>query len=141
MARRKLSSDMNVVPYIDVMLVLLVIFMVTAPMMTQGIEVDLPDVKAQSMSQQDEDHTLSVDSKGSYHISWAGNPEAAIDEDEVVAQTQELLAKKPEQMILVYGDKKTPYEFVAKAMGLLSDAGAKKIGFVTDEPTDEKPRR
>jgi len=141
MARRKLSSDMNVVPYIDVMLVLLVIFMVTAPMMTQGIEVDLPDVKAQNMTKEDEDRVLSVDPKGDYHLSWIGEGKTVVGDAEVVSEVQGLLAEKPDQMILVHGDKATPYENVARAMGLLSDAGAKKIGFVTDEPTDEKPRR
>jgi len=141
MARRKLSSDMNVVPYIDVMLVLLVIFMVTAPLMTQGIEVDLPDVKAQSMSKEDEDRILQVDSKGGYHVSWSEDVKVVRTDDEVVSLTQKLLSEKPEQMILVEGDKKTPYEFVATAMGLLSDAGAKKIGFVTQEPPEEKTRR
>ncbi|HSW12701.1 MAG TPA: ExbD/TolR family protein [Solimonas sp.] len=141
MARRKLSSDMNVVPYIDVMLVLLVIFMVTAPLMTQGIEVDLPDVKAQSMSQDDEDRILSVDPKGGYHLNWIGEGKPVVGDDEVVTQVQELLAKKPDQMILVHGDKKTAYEYVARAMGLLSDAGARKIGFVTDEPPEDKSSR
>jgi biopolymer transport protein TolR len=141
MARRKLSSDMNVVPYIDVMLVLLVIFMVTAPMMTQGIEVDLPDVKAQSLTKEADDRIVSVDSKGGYHVSWSEDVKVVRTEEEVVSLTQKLLAEQPEQMILVEGDKKTPYEFVAVAMGLLSDAGAKKIGFVTQEPPDEKPRR
>jgi len=141
MARRKLSSEMNVVPYIDVMLVLLVIFMVTAPLMTQGIEVDLPDVKAQSLSQTEEDRVLSVDPKGGYHLSWVGEGKALVSNEEVVSEVQGLLAKKPEQMILVHGDRSTAYENVARAMGLLSDAGAKKIGFVTDEPVEEKPRR
>ncbi|AXQ29574.1 protein TolR [Solimonas sp. K1W22B-7] len=141
MARRKLSSEMNVVPYIDVMLVLLVIFMVTAPLMTQGIEVDLPDVKAQSMSQDDEDRILSVDPKGGYHLNWVGEGKPVVSDDDVVTEVQGLLAKKPEQMILVHGDRKTPYENVARAMGLLSDAGAKKIGFVTDEPQEERARR
>jgi len=141
MARRKLASEMNVVPYIDVMLVLLVIFMVTAPLMTQGIEVDLPDVKAQSMSQQQEDRILSVDAKGGFHLNWLGDNKATVDADEVVAAVRDLLTKNPEQMILVEGDQKVPYQHVAEAMGLLSDAGAKKIGFVTSEPPEERPTR
>jgi len=141
MARRKLASEMNVVPYIDVMLVLLVIFMVTAPLMTQGIEVDLPDVTAQSMSSQQEDRILSVDSNGGYHLNWTGDSKAVVSEDQVVSAVTELLAKTPDQMILVEGDGKVPYQYVAQGMALLSEAGAKRIGFVFDESKEERPAR
>jgi len=136
MARRKLSSEMNVVPYIDVMLVLLVIFMVTAPLLTQGIEVDLPDVEAASMSSQQEDRILSVDAKGGYHLNWVGDGKAVVGDDEVIAAVGELLVKKPDQMILIEGDAAVPYQRVALAMGLLSSAGAKRIGFITEEPPE-----
>jgi len=141
MARRKLSSEMNVVPYIDVMLVLLVIFMVTAPLMTQGIEVDLPDVTAQSMSSQQEDRILSVDASGGYHLNWTGDTKAVVSDEQVVSAVTELLAKQPEQMILIEGDQKVPYQYVAQAMALLSEAGAKRIGFRTQEPPEQRAAR
>jgi biopolymer transport protein TolR len=78
MARRKLSSDINVVPYIDVMLVLLIIFMVTAPLLTQGIEVDLPKVDAQNISTSAEPATVSVNAAGQYFLNRGENTDRPI---------------------------------------------------------------
>jgi biopolymer transport protein TolR len=136
MARRKLSSEINVVPYIDVMLVLLIIFMVTAPLMTQGIEVDLPDANAQSMTANDETVTFSVDPAGRYYLNVGDNQSEPLDEAGVVEKVGAIVRAKPDRMILVEGDAKVPYEFVARGMALLNQAGARKIGFVT-QPSDE----
>ena len=136
MARRKLSSEINVVPYIDVMLVLLIIFMVTAPMMVQGVEVDLPDVNAQSMTADQDEVVLSVNAQGEYFLSVGDDQGNALDAQSLTEKVGAVLGNKPEQMILVRGDAKVPYEYVARGMQLLSDAGAKKIGFVFD-PREE----
>jgi biopolymer transport protein TolR len=138
MARRKLASEINVVPYIDVMLVLLIIFMVTAPLLTQGVQVDLPDANAQSMTSSEEDKVVSINSKGEIFVSWS-EPERALGDDDLVEKVTAMMHAKPEAMILVQGDAKVPYERVALALTLLQQSGAKKIGFVT-QPADT-PRR
>jgi biopolymer transport protein TolR len=135
MARRKLSSEINVVPYIDVMLVLLIIFMVTAPLLTQGINIDLPDANAASMTSQEEDVTLAIDPKGDYRLQGMGHDSDVLSDEQLEQQVTALIHAKPDKMILVSGDKKVPYERVAQALALLQTAGARKIGFLT-EPTD-----
>jgi biopolymer transport protein TolR len=137
MARRKLSSDINVVPYIDVMLVLLIIFMVTAPLLTQGIEVDLPKVDAQNISASAEPATVSVNSAGQYFLNRGENPEQPVTEDELQRRVEILLKAKPDELLLVEGDGKAEYQDVARAMAILQTAGATKIGFVT-KPADLK---
>jgi biopolymer transport protein TolR len=129
--KRRMNADINVVPYIDVMLVLLIIFMVTAPLMTQGIDVDLPDAESQSIAVDEDPPTLEILPDGSYTLN-----KEKVDEAALAAKVQELMAAKPDRMMLVNGDKKVPYEFVAKGMAILHNAGATKIGFVT-EAADE----
>ena len=131
MARRKLSSEINVVPYIDVMLVLLIIFMITAPLLTQGVEVSLPETSAQPLSQSDQPLTLSVDARGRYFLS-VGDPKKSLGDEDVLRQVEIVMRNNPQEMVLVNADKAVPYQFVAQAMTLLQHAGVAKIGFVTD---------
>ncbi|MEQ1439983.1 protein TolR [Fontimonas sp. SYSU GA230001] len=140
MAKRKLSSDINVVPYIDVMLVLLIIFMVTAPLLTQGIGVDLPDTSAESLSTQDDEVVLSVRKDGAYYLNIGENQKSPLSDEEVVQRIGAVVRNKPDRLILVHGDAAVPYERVAHGMALLQEAGARKVGFVT-EPREEAPRR
>ncbi|MEK6805330.1 MAG: protein TolR [Pseudomonadota bacterium] len=135
--RRKLSSDINVVPYIDVMLVLLIIFMVTTPLLTQGIEVDLPAADTEPMSTPAEPVTLLIDANGRYFLDIGTGRDKSLDDDEVVRRIRAVVRNKPEQMIVVKGDRRVPYGRVAYGMGLLQEAGATRIGFVT-EPGDRK---
>jgi biopolymer transport protein TolR len=135
MARRKLSSDINVVPYIDVMLVLLIIFMITAPLMTQGVDVELPKTDSQPMPTPQEPLILSVDAQGRYFLNKGDEPSNELDEKELLARMTETLQAKPDTMVLVQGDTKVSYGEVAHAMSLLQQAGIKKIGFVT-KPQD-----
>ncbi len=130
--RRKLASEMNVVPYIDVMLVLLVIFMVTAPLLTQGIDVDLPKTNAPSIPSPEEPVSLTVDAHGRYFLDVGTNRDQPLSEDEVVNRVKAVLLNKPNTMILVKADAKVPYEAVARGMSLLQAGGASKLGFVTD---------
>ncbi|ULQ46475.1 protein TolR [Flagellatimonas centrodinii] len=132
MARRKLSSEINVVPYIDVMLVLLVIFMVTAPLLTQGIEVDLPKTQSQTLSSQQEPTVVSVDTAGNFYLNRGEDTEAPLSEAELSRRVAILIRNQPDDLILVEGDGKAEYAAVAKAMGVLQGAGVKKIGFVTE---------
>ena len=137
MARRKLSSEINVVPYIDVMLVLLIIFMITAPLLTQGIAVDLPKVDAANISTSQDPVTVSVNAEGEFFINKADDPHRPVDEAELSAIVKKVLAAKPDDLILVEADGMAHYEDVAKAMALLQTAGATKVGFVT-KPADKK---
>lgn len=138
MAKRKLSSDINVVPYIDVMLVLLIIFMVTAPLMTQGIEVDLPKANAQSMTVQEEDLILSVGPTGDLFLNIGDNQDAPKSDEEVLDIVGKIISAKPDRMILIHGDAAVAYESVAHAMWLLQEVGATKVGFVT-QPREDAP--
>ncbi|WP_043766571.1 ExbD/TolR family protein [Algiphilus aromaticivorans] len=132
-ARRKLAHEMNVVPYIDVMLVLLVIFMVTAPLMQPGIEVNLPEVGGETMSGEDnEPVTLYVDAEGRYFLDIGENQDQALSPDEIEGRLGAVLRNQPERMILVRADASVAYEAVARGGVLLQSAGAKRIGFVTD---------
>ena len=138
--KRKLMGEINVVPYIDVMLVLLVIFMVTAPLLTQGIEVELP--KANSEPIQDVPNhrplVLSVDAEGNLYIDVGDNENEPASGKEVVAKVGAILRNRPETPILVKADRTVPYGNVVGAMVLLQQGGAKNIGFVTD-PLDSYP--
>ncbi|QHS08748.1 protein TolR [Sinimarinibacterium sp. NLF-5-8] len=138
--KRRLSSEINVVPYIDVMLVLLIIFMVTAPMMVQGIQVDLPETTAQSMNSDAEEVVMSVNQKGELFLSVGDDQGEPLTDDDFVEKVSAIVRNKPEQMILVQGDSAVPYQFVANGMSLLQEAGARKIGFVT-QPREDGPAR
>ncbi|MDR3417709.1 MAG: protein TolR [Nevskia sp.] len=132
--KRRLNAEINVVPYIDVMLVLLVIFMVTAPLLTQGIDVELPQASSNPIANQEEPVTLSVDSRGRYFLDIGTNTNQPVSDDDLVKRISAIMDTKPQTMILVRADGHVPYESVAKAMGLLQNAGAVKIGFVTEAP-------
>jgi biopolymer transport protein TolR len=138
--KRKLMGEINVVPYIDVMLVLLVIFMVTAPLLTQGIEVDLPQAAAEPI--QDVPNTpplvLSVDKEGNLYINVGDDEDKPTSGEEVIRRVGIVLRTSPETPILVKADRAVPYGNVVGAMVVLQQGGAESIGFVTD-PLDTYP--
>ena len=133
--KRKLMAEINVVPYIDVMLVLLIIFMVTAPMLSQGVEVELPDAAAEPL-QQDQQNSepliLSIDAAGSYYLNVGDDEESPREPAQILQLAQTVLNKKPNVPVLVKGDENVPYGRVISGMVLLQQAGAKKVGFLTD---------
>jgi biopolymer transport protein TolR len=132
---RRLMGDINVVPYIDVMLVLLIIFMITAPLLTQGVKVDLPKAAAEPLeSQHLQPLVLSVDRAGRLYLNIGGNPQAVVDDDTVASRTAAVLRKEPDTPVLVKADNAVPYGRVVQAMVLLQHAGAKKLGFITEPP-------
>jgi len=138
--KRKLMSEINVVPYIDVMLVLLVIFMVTAPMLTQGISVELPKAGAEPIADI-ADHqpvVLSVDAAGNLYLDIGDNEDEPISGAEVVNRVSIVIRNQPDTPILVKADRAVPYGNVVGAMVLLQRAGATSVGFVTD-PLDSYP--
>ncbi len=142
--QRKLMGEINVVPYIDVMLVLLIIFMVTAPLLTQGIEVELPDAAAEPLAddllRDYQPLILSVNSSGDLFLNIGKDEDQPIDEATVVARTLAVLRREPETPVLVRADETVVFGRVVTAMVLLQQAGAEKVGFVTD-PLEQLPVR
>jgi biopolymer transport protein TolR len=143
---RKLMGEINVVPYIDVMLVLLIIFMVTAPLLTQGIKVDLPKAGAEPLPEELlRDHqplVLSVDREGRYYLNIGSKEESPVDADTVLERVSVVLKRQPQTPVLVKADRNVPYGDVVNGMVLLQEAGAEKVGFITDPAeTREKSKR
>jgi biopolymer transport protein TolR len=133
--RKRRMSEINVVPYIDVMLVLLVIFMVTAPMLTEGVQVELPQTFAKAMTEeQEEPVVVSVDAKGQYYINIGDDTDKALDVETIVTRVAAVMRHRPGQGIYVKGDKAVNYGAVVNIMALLQNAGVGKIGLVTDAP-------
>jgi biopolymer transport protein TolR len=134
MKKRKLMGDINVVPYIDVMLVLLVIFMVTAPLLTQGIEVELPKAGAEPIESASDNIplVLSVDAAGNLYLNVGDNEDEPISGKEIVARTAKVLDVSPDTQIFIKADRAVPYGNVVGAMVLLQQGGADNVGFVTD---------
>jgi biopolymer transport protein TolR len=138
---RRLMGDINVVPYIDVMLVLLIIFMVTAPLLAQGIKVDLPKASAEPLPPQSQEPlVLSIDKQGKLYLNVGSTPNAAQGEDIISARVAAALRKAPERPVLVKADEALPYGRVVDAMVILQHSGAQKVGFIT-EPLDERAKR
>jgi biopolymer transport protein TolR len=133
-------GEINVVPYIDVMLVLLVIFMVTAPLLTQGIEVELPKAGAEPIESAADKLPLilSVDEAGNLYLSVGDNEDEPVDAKRIVASVRAVLKNSPETPILVKADRSVEYGYVVGAMVLLQQGGAENVGFVTD-PLDTYP--
>ncbi|UTW13703.1 protein TolR [Marinobacterium rhizophilum] len=131
--KRKLNAEINVVPYIDVMMVLLVIFMVTAPMLTQGVDVQLPKASADPVDSKDSEPLIvTVDEQGQYYINIGSAEQSAVTAEDVGERVQKVLAANPEKMLLVKGDKRVEYDKVIGLMALLQQAGAPSVGLVTE---------
>jgi biopolymer transport protein TolR len=140
--KRRLMGDINVVPYIDVMLVLLIIFMITAPLLTQGIKVDLPKAPAEAIAAQANQTplVLSIDAQGQLYLNLGANPRQPIDDQSALVRATAALRRAPERAVLVNGDKAVNYGRVVQAMVILQQAGAHKVGFQTD-PLPKAPTR
>lgn len=131
--RKRPMSEINVVPYIDVMLVMLVIFMITAPLLNQGVDVELPQADAEPMSGDQQDPlVLTVDAEGRYFLNIGGDPEQAIDAETLVLRSAAVLRRRPKIAVLVRGDAHVDYGLVVTAMSLLQDAGASRVGLITE---------
>jgi len=128
-------AEINVVPYIDVMLVLLIIFMITAPIVQQGVEIDLPQAAAKPMSpDQHEPVVVSVDRKGDFYLDIGDQPDKPIDAELMVNRVAAVRQLKPDVPVLVRGDREVGYGRVVDAMVLLQKAGVEKVGLMTDQP-------
>ncbi|AAN30599.1 MULTISPECIES: protein TolR [Brucella] len=126
-----LMSEINVTPFVDVMLVLLIIFMVSAPLLTVGVPIDLPDTQAKAMNADTQPITVSVNSEGKIYLQ-----ETEIPIDEVVPKLQAIAKTGYEERIFVRGDKAADYGTVMKVMARISAAGFKNIGLVTLQEQD-----
>lgn len=134
--RKKAIAEINVVPYIDVMLVLLLIFMITAPLLTEGVQVKLPEAQAKTLSKdQQEPIVVSVDEQGLYYLNISEHPEMPMEPNDIATRVaaELALAKEAgkERSVMVKGDRSVDYGKVVRAMVILQAAGAKSVGLVT----------
>lgn len=136
-ARRRLTSEINVVPYIDVMLVLLIIFMITAPMLTTGVKVDLPDAQAKPMESNDNQQpiVLTVNSNGEMYLNIGETPDQPLEPAAITQIAAKVIEQRPSVPVVVKGAGSGAYANVVQAMVLLQKAGADKVGLLTDNIT------
>lgn len=133
--RRRPVSEINVVPYIDVMLVLLIIFMVTAPLITQGVKVDLPKAQAQPLDEDSKPPLVAtVDAQGNYSINIGDDQKQSMSAVDLATLVAAHLNIEPDTPVVVRGDGAVPYRNVVELMVLLQRAGAPSVGLMTDPP-------
>lgn len=134
--RRKVMGEINVVPYIDVMLVLLVIFMVTAPMLTQGVKVDLPQADSSPVDQTSEEPlVVTVNREGAFFLNIGGENDEPLDAQMLSLRVAAMVRLHPNQPVYVRGDAQVPYGRVVEAMALVQQAGVPSVGLLT-KPAD-----
>lgn len=127
--QKKPIAEINIVPYVDVMLVLLVIFMATAPMLTQGVQVDLPHATSETLPHEDKPPlVVTVDAKGNYYLD---QERESIDPNQLAVKLKATLVRDPKRAVLVRGDKSVEYGRVMHAMLLLKQSGVVKVGLMT----------
>ena len=132
-----MMGEINVVPYIDVMLVLLVIFMITAPMLSQGVKVDLPQADSQPIPQDErEPLVVSVDASGAYYLSQGPDPQAPLDAEDLLTQLDAVLRREPGTPVYVRGDRNVAYGKVVELMALMQSAGVPSVGLMTESPEE-----
>jgi biopolymer transport protein TolR len=132
--KRKLKSDINVVPYIDVMLVLLVIFMITAPLLNLGVDIDLPQSDAKALEAKKEPVTIIVDKDGGYQLKLPDQGAQRVDLATLGAKVKALADANPEVSVILAGDKNVPYGEVENAINYVSAAGVQKISLLSKPP-------
>ncbi len=134
-ARRKPMAEINVVPYIDVTLVLLIIFMITAPLIQSGVEVDLPQADSQQIDQEDRPAPIiiSINQEGHYFIDLGdGNGESQATDKEIFLLTAAVRKNKPDTQVYIRGDKAVAYGKIVTLMAALKNAGIAKVGLMTE---------
>jgi biopolymer transport protein TolR len=133
--RHKPMSEINVTPMVDVMLVLLVIFMVAAPLLTVGVPVDLPQSKAPAITERKEPLVITVNAAGKLFLQ-----NSPVEDDELVPRLQAITKNNPETDIYVRGDRAIEYGRVMEVMGMVSSAGFAKVSLITEQPRDKVKR-
>jgi biopolymer transport protein TolR len=137
--RKRPMSEINVVPYIDVMLVMLVIFMITAPLLSQGVQVDLPRTSAEPLPpDQQEPLVVNIDAGGKLYVNVGDNPESPVAAAVLVERVSAVLRRRHDKTVLVRGDRNVDYGRVVEAMVLLQQAGVPSVGLVTETPDEEE---
>ena len=133
--RKRPMADINVVPYIDVMLVLLVIFMITAPLLTQGVHVELPQTESAPMPDTGKDPVIvNIKADGSFYINYGEDQDKPISPQVLVNRVSALLKYQKDIPVMVGGDRNVPYGNVVELMALLQSAGVPSVGILTDPP-------
>lgn len=136
--RRGVMAEINVVPYIDVTFVLLMIFMITAPLVQTGVDVDLPQATSEAVDLKDEPPVIvSVKKDGSYYIDIGDRQDEPIDEDTIYTRVAAVLRNKPQTQIYVRGDHQVDYGKIVTVMAALKVAGAAKVGLMTTPPPEK----
>ena len=134
-SKRRPMSEINVVPYIDVMLVLLIIFMVTAPMLMQGVKVDLPEASADPVENQDSEPLIvSVNASGELFLNVGGNEKQVLSLPTIQDRVAKVMRANKTKPVLIWGDAAVPYGNVVEVMVALQAAGAPSVGLVTEDP-------
>ena len=140
--RRAPMAEINVVPYIDVMLVLLVIFMITAPLLAQGVKVELPQAAAQPLENDSQDPlVVTVDAAGEIYMNVGGKNDSPVTADELVQRTTAVLRRQPDTPVLVRGDQEVNYGRVVTVMTWLQLAGAPSVGLMTEMPDTKRDKQ
>ncbi|GLQ96665.1 protein TolR [Dyella mobilis] len=133
--RFKLKSEINVVPYIDVMLVLLIIFMVTAPMLNANVDVNLPQANAKSLQDKKEPVIVSVDAQGQMYLTLGTSKKEPIDANALKVKVSAFVQENPDVSVLVAGDRDGKYDGVYQVLALLQQAGVAKVGLMSAPET------
>jgi biopolymer transport protein TolR len=133
--KRKLKSEINVVPYIDVMLVLLIIFMITAPLLNLGVDINLPQSNARAVEAKKDPVVVSVDAEGGYTLKLPDASKKSVNAAELDAEVRALTKANPQVAVFVAGDGKASYDTVYAAMVLLQQAGVEQVGLMS-KPTE-----
>jgi len=129
--KRKLKAEINVVPYIDVMLVLLIIFMVTAPLLNLGVDIQLPQSAAKSIQNDKEPAVVSVDQQGNLYLTIGASQREPIEADALVKKVSAFVRENPQLPVLVAGDERAEYGTIYQAMVLLQSAGVPRVGLMS----------
>lgn len=137
--RRRLIAEINVVPYIDVMLVLLVIFMVTAPLLQQGVEVDLPVARSKTLSKTEKPPVIiSINKNGMSYVNQGGEPDKPLDTKAMLVRLAALKRQNPELKVFIKGDRAVEYGQIVQVMSLLQELGIEGVGLLTDSIESQK---
>jgi biopolymer transport protein TolR len=129
--RGQMVSQINVTPMVDVMLVLLVIFMVTAPIIQQGVEVTLPSVKAEALPSKEEQFVVSITKDSQIYLN-----DAKLSADDLTGKLKAISQERPDRQVFIRADDQVPYGQVIRTMAAIKAAGIENVGMVTEMPTD-----
>jgi biopolymer transport protein TolR len=137
--RRRRMAEINIVPYIDVMLVLLIIFMVTAPMLNLGADIQLPQSAAKALQDEKQPVLVSVDEQGGVYLTLGKSPREKVDDETLVKKVSAFVKQDPKVSVLLGGDKRVDYGRVNQVLGLLQQAGVAKVGLMSQPTTAVVP--